>query len=140
MSADAADTSVRATGALATGTKSVGMSADAADTSVRATGALAAGTKSAGMSADAADTSVRATGALAAGTKSVGMSADAGRGRDSGYQLPPAQPRAGASHAHGSCLGCLASKRSAGYGCRISTAGSKLPSRSMNRFHVQRVR
>jgi hypothetical protein len=65
---------------------------------------------------------------------------DAGRGRDSGYPLPPAQSRAGATHAHGSCLGCLASKRSLGYGCRLSTAGSRLPSRFMNRPHVRRVR
>ena len=34
-----------------------------------------------------------------------------GRGRDSGCPLPPAQSRAGAVSAHGSYLGCLASKR-----------------------------
>jgi hypothetical protein len=34
-----------------------------------------------------------------------------GRGRDSGCPLPPAQTRAGAASAHGSYLGCLASKR-----------------------------
>ena len=37
-----------------------------------------------------------------------------GRGRDSGRPLPPAQTRAGAASAHGSYLGCLASKRSPG--------------------------
>src|SRR6266852_9688068 len=37
-----------------------------------------------------------------------------GRGRDSGYPLPPAQTRAGAASAHGSYLGCLASKRTLG--------------------------
>src|SRR5713101_3322435 len=37
-----------------------------------------------------------------------------GRGRDSGYPLPPAQTRAGAASAHGSYLGCLASKRALG--------------------------
>ena len=34
-----------------------------------------------------------------------------GRGRNSGYPLPPAQSRAGTASAHGSYLGCLASKR-----------------------------
>ena len=37
-----------------------------------------------------------------------------GRGRDSGCPLPPAQSRAGAVSAHGSYLGCLASKRTLG--------------------------
>ena len=37
-----------------------------------------------------------------------------GRGRDSGCPLPPAQSRAGAASAHGSYLGCLASKRTWG--------------------------
>ena len=37
-----------------------------------------------------------------------------GRGRDSGCPLPPAQTRAGAASAHGSYLGCLASKRTLG--------------------------
>jgi len=37
-----------------------------------------------------------------------------GRGRDSGCPLPPAQSRAGAASAHGSYLGCLASKRTFG--------------------------
>jgi hypothetical protein len=32
------------------------------------------------------------------------------------------------THSHGSCLGCLVSKRSVGYGCWISIAGSKTPS------------
>src|SRR5213078_619761 len=47
--------------------------------------------------------------------RSVEKNLDAGRGRDSGCPLPPAQSRAGATHAHGSCLGCLASKRSVGW-------------------------
>jgi len=42
-----------------------------------------------------------------------------GRGRDSGCPLPPAQSRAGAVSAHGSYLGCLASKRTLGQGCSI---------------------
>jgi len=37
-----------------------------------------------------------------------------GRGRDSGYPLPPAQTRAGAIDAHGSYLGCVAAKRTLG--------------------------
>src|SRR5438552_3566250 len=37
-----------------------------------------------------------------------------GRGRDGGCPLPPAQTRAGAASAHGSYLGCLASKRTLG--------------------------
>src|SRR5215467_5085895 len=36
---------------------------------------------------------------------------DGSRGRDNGYPLPPARTRAGAASAHGSYLGCLASKR-----------------------------
>jgi len=37
-----------------------------------------------------------------------------GRGRDNGYPLPPARTRAGVASAHGSYLGCLASKRALG--------------------------
>ena len=32
---------------------------------------------------------------------------EAGRGRDAGYPAPPAQTRAGAANAHGSCLGSV---------------------------------
>src|SRR5262249_22622605 len=39
-----------------------------------------------------------------------------GRGRDTDCSAPPAQTRAGAFNAHGSYLGCLASKRTFGYG------------------------
>src|SRR6266852_1752029 len=63
-----------------------------------------------------------------------------GRGRDSGYPLPPAQTRAGAASAHGSYLGCLASKRTLGYGCSIWIAGSWTASRSRKRSQVQRLR
>ena len=63
-----------------------------------------------------------------------------GRGRDSGCPLPPAQSRAGAFNAHGSYLGCLASKRLVGYGWRVQTSGSSPPSRSRKRSHVQRLR
>jgi hypothetical protein len=34
-----------------------------------------------------------------------------GRGRDSGYPLPPARTRAGATNAHGSCLGSMVAWR-----------------------------
>ena len=37
-----------------------------------------------------------------------------GRGRDISCPMPPAQTRAGATHAHGSYLGCWASKRTPG--------------------------
>src|SRR5216683_4166164 len=63
-----------------------------------------------------------------------------GRGRDSGYPLPPAQTRAGAASAHGSYLGCLASKRALGYGCSIWISGSWTASRSRKRSQVQRLR
>ena len=36
------------------------------------------------------------------------------RGRNAGYPAPPAQIRASGTTAHGSCLGCLASKRTLG--------------------------
>lgn len=67
-------------------------------------------------------------------------SSTCGRGRDSSYPLPPAQTRAGAIDAHGSYLGCLASKRSVGYGWRTQTSGSRPPSRARKRSQVQRFR
>ena len=42
----------------------------------------------------------------------AGRRLNTGRGRDAGYPAPPAQTRAGATNAHGSCLGCLAANRS----------------------------
>ena len=63
-----------------------------------------------------------------------------GRGRDNGYPLPPAQTRAGATHAHGSYLGCLESKRASGYGCRTWTSGSRIPRRGRKRCQLQRLR
>ena len=44
----------------------------------------------------------------------VAISYVQGRGRDNSYPLPPAQSRAGTASAHGSYLGCLASKRTFG--------------------------
>src|SRR6266478_1793906 len=63
-----------------------------------------------------------------------------GRGRDADCSAPPAQTRAGAFNAHGSYLGCLASKRADGYGCRMQTSGSRAPSRSRKRSQVHRLR
>jgi len=53
------------------------------------------------------------------------------RGRDAGHPAPPAQIRACAANALGSCLGCLTSKRWLGHGWRM-TAGGIHP--SMIRF------
>ena len=63
-----------------------------------------------------------------------------GRGRDADCSTPPAQTRAGAANAHGSYLGCLASKRQSGYGCRMGLPGAGLRGFPRKRSHVQRLR
>ena len=61
-----------------------------------------------------------------------------GRGRDTGHPVPPAQIRACGTTAHGSYLGCLASKRTSGYGCRTLGRGSQGSQILMKRPHVMR--
>lgn len=67
-----------------------------------------------------------------------------GRGRDGpspeGFGPPPAQIPACGATALGSCLGCVAAKRSSGQGCSTRTDGSQRVARVFIRCHVIRSR
>jgi hypothetical protein len=54
----------------------------------------------------------------------VSLAKKADRGRESCFQPPPAQIRAGAIYALGSHLGCLTAKRASGQGCETCGIGS----------------
>ena len=74
-------------------------------------------------------------------TKPMGASGRAaGRGRDIGCPMPPAQIRTSGFPAYGSYLGCLASKRTFGYGCRIRGDGSHRLASAASRSQVQGCR
>jgi hypothetical protein len=53
---------------------------------------------------------------------------------------PPVQIRTGSITAYGSYLGCLASKRRLGWGCRILALGIKRSTNGQNRSQVIRSR
>ena len=63
---------------------------------------------------------------------------DHGRGRDTDCSVPPAQIPASGTTALGSYLGCLAKKRTLGYGCSIVGLGIQSPTSFPKRFHVIR--
>lgn len=63
-----------------------------------------------------------------------------GRGRERPCGRPPARIRTCGITAYGSYLGCLASKRASGYGCRILGLGIQRVTCGLNRFHVIRRR
>src|ERR1700735_264264 len=62
-----------------------------------------------------------------------------GRGRDRPYGRPPAQIPACGTTALGSYLGCVAAKRSWGYGCLMRARGSHRAAIRFIRFQVIRV-
>jgi hypothetical protein len=65
---------------------------------------------------------------------------DFSRGRDDDFPPPPAQIRTSSITAYGSYLGCMASKRTFGCGCRILALGIHRPTNDRNRSQVIRSR
>jgi murein DD-endopeptidase MepM/ murein hydrolase activator NlpD len=61
------------------------------------------------------------------------------RGRDAGHPAPPAQIRTCGATAYGSYLGCMASKRTLGNGCRMRWVGIQRRRRRPNRRQFMRV-
>ena len=59
------------------------------------------------------------------------------RGRDAGYPAPPAQIRTCGTTAYGSCLECVASKRTSGNGWQMRMCGRQA---SLIRLNLSQVR